>query len=96
MTRSSVDLPQPDGPMSETNSPGVELEVDVLERGDVPVRERLRDVADLDDGLLLAHATASGARRTTSFSAMTTTTKKTMPSSAATMFVAQSSCGSIE
>ena len=32
MTRSSVDLPQPDGPMSETNSPGADVEVDPLER----------------------------------------------------------------
>ena len=30
MIRSSVDLPQPDGPMSETNSPVLDLEVDVL------------------------------------------------------------------
>ena len=30
MTRSSVDLPQPDGPMSEMNSPRADLEVDVL------------------------------------------------------------------
>ena len=42
------------------------------------------------------HATCSGARRTTSFSASTTARKKAIPSSAAMMFVAQSSCGSIE
>ena len=54
-----------------------------------------RDYPELDDGLLV-HATFSGARRTTSFSAATTTTKKVMPTSAATMFVAHSSCGSIE
>ena len=40
MIRSSVDLPQPDGPISETNSPGSIVEVDVLERGDVALRER--------------------------------------------------------
>ena len=31
MTRSSVDLPQPDGPMSEMNSPAPDLEVDARE-----------------------------------------------------------------
>ena len=46
--------------------------------------------------VLSAHATFSGARRTTSFSASTTTRKNEIPSSAATMFVAQSSCGSSE
>ena len=30
ITRRSVDLPQPDGPISETNSPGLDREVDVL------------------------------------------------------------------
>ena len=51
MSRSSVDLPQPDGPMSETNSPAS------IERS-IPVRavtaagpgpEHLADVADVDD-----------------------------------------------
>ena len=49
ITRSSVDLPQPDGPISETNSPGRDLQVDVLERGDIAPRERLRDALDRDD-----------------------------------------------
>src|SRR5581483_10822325 len=45
---------------------------------------------------LRAHATCSGARRTTARSAPTTARKKPMPSSAAITFVAHSSCGSIE
>src|SRR4051812_27201201 len=56
-----------------------ELELDVLERRDVPARERLRHVLDRDD-LAGAHATCSGARRTTSFSTRTTTRKKLIPS----------------
>jgi len=60
--------------------------------------ERLRDAVDAHDRLsgVRVHATFSGARRTTTFSASTTTEKKKMPSAAATMFVAQSSCGSSE
>ena len=34
MIRRSVDLPQPDGPISDTNSPGLDVEVDALERRD--------------------------------------------------------------
>ena len=46
MTRSRVDLPQPDGPMSETNSPRRIVEVDALEGGrDRPVR-RGEDLVD--------------------------------------------------
>src|SRR4051794_6619033 len=61
----------------------LDLEVDVLER-DRPALELLRDASNVND----AHPTCSGARRTTSFSAMTTATKKVMPSKAAMMFVA--------
>ncbi len=48
MTRSSVDLPQPDGPMSEMNSPAPDLEVDALERGRDrgPAGEDLVDARD--------------------------------------------------
>ena len=43
--RSSVDLPQPDGPMSETNSPAATVEVDAVERDDV-ARLGGEDLAD--------------------------------------------------
>ena len=38
--RSSVDLPQPDGPISDTNSPACDGEVDVDERVDLVGRCR--------------------------------------------------------
>src|SRR4029079_2380912 len=66
----------------------LDLEVDVLER-DGAALELLRDAVDRDDG----HATCSGARRTTTFSAPMTIRKKAMPSAAAMMFVAQRFCG---
>src|SRR5581483_2467562 len=72
-----------------------QLEVDVLQGGDVAARERLRHAVDAHDRLS-AHVATSGARWTTARSAATTTTKNTIPTSAATMFVAHSSCGSIE
>ncbi len=58
-------------------------------------REGLRH-ARTDTAAALGHATCSGARRTTSRSTRTTTRKKMIPSSAAMMFVAQRSAGSIE
>src|SRR5207237_9117409 len=66
----------------------VDLDVDPGERGRAAV-EALRDARDLDRGRLLAHATFSGARRTTSRSAPTTATKNRTPSAAATTLVAQ-------
>ena len=66
----------------------LDLELDVLERRR-PALEPLRDAVDRDR----AHATCSGARRTTIFSAPTTARKKAMPSSAAMMFVAHRFCG---
>src|SRR5205085_4975567 len=69
--------------------PGLDLQVDPLQGRDAAA-ELLRDAAEGDD----AHATFSGARRTISFSAKTTTRKKEIPSSAAMMFVAQSCVGS--
>ena len=50
MTRSSVVLPQPDGPMNETNSPRAILQIDVAERLHRPVGglEAQREPADLD------------------------------------------------
>ena len=44
MMLSSVDLPQPDGPTSTVNSPGLDLEVDALQHLDRA--EALVDVAD--------------------------------------------------
>ena len=92
MTRSSVDLPQPGRPDERDELARLELELDVLECGDVALRERLRHALDLDD----THATFSGARRTIAFSARTTSTKKAIPRNAAITSVAHSSCGSIE
>ena len=43
MTRSSVDLPLPLGPSSAVSEPVVDLERDVVERGEVA--EALRDAA---------------------------------------------------
>ena len=92
MMRSSVDLPQPDGPISETNSPGCDLEVDLLRARSRRPWNGFGQALDRD-GRTVAHAMCSGARRTTSFSASTIATKKAMPSSAATMFVAQRFAG---
>ena len=52
MTRNSVDLPQPDGPMSEMNSPAGDLQVDSLEgrrRRLAATREDLVDAGEADD-----------------------------------------------
>ena len=46
--RSSVDLPQPDGPTSTTNSPSCDREVDAVQDGDGA--ESLADVLDVDGG----------------------------------------------
>ena len=95
MIRRSVDFPHPDGPISETNSPGAIVEVDVLERECRPCgRTSSGPGSRRRSGS--AHARCSGARRTTSLSASTTATKKTMPSTAQTMFVAHSNGGWIE
>ena len=64
------------------------LEVDVLERGDAALPERLRDPARGDDRLGDVHTSCSGARWTTSFSTSTTTRKNEIPSSAATRLTA--------
>ena len=96
MMRRSVDLPQPDGPISEMNSPGAQIERDVLQRRDAGA-ERLRDALERDDGLGgLAHAMFSGAPRRTSRSVRATARKNTIPSAAQTMFVAQRKVGSSE
>ncbi len=89
-------MPHPDGPISEMNSRGPDLEVDALERPDLALAELLRHGLELDDVRLVAHATCSGARRTTIFSTTTTTRKKTIPSAAATRFVAQRFSGVVE
>src|SRR5262249_43383851 len=73
----------------------LDRQVDALQRDGLALGELLRDAGELDDRLD-AHAYCSGARRTTSFSASTTATKKPIPRIAVMMFVAQSSWGSIE
>src|SRR5581483_11515174 len=71
----------------------LDLEVDPLERGRRAAREPLRHALERHDSGGPVHATFSGARRTIAFSAATTARKKTMPTSAATMFVAHRFCG---
>ena len=95
MIRSSVDLPQPDGPMSETNSPWPTVEVDALERASRAARERFVRPSIETTACSLTR-TCSGARWTTIFSATDDGEEEEMPSSAATMFVAQRFSGSIE
>ena len=48
MMRSSVDLPQPEGPSRLTNSPSREIEIDAAD-GERAVRELLGDVADRNE-----------------------------------------------
>ena len=53
MMRSSVDLPQPDGPISETNSPRRIVEVDALEGAVVVAGRRSKTLStplEPDDG----------------------------------------------
>ena len=95
MTRSSVDLPQPEGPISEMNSPrptsrSMSWSAVTPPLPNVFVTPCGRD----DDRVRRAHTSCSGARRTTSFSTSTTTRKNEMPSSAAIRFVAQRFSGS--
>ena len=85
-------MPQPDGPISETNSPAsicrsIPVSAVTFPFGNVFVRPLI-----VDD----AHATCSGARRTTSFSATTTARKNVMPSPAAITFVAHRFAGCSE
>ena len=47
--RSTVVLPQPDGPRKETNSPGADIEVEVLHDGGGA--EGLADVLDAEEGV---------------------------------------------
>ena len=49
MMRNAVDLPQPDGPSSDTNSPGAHVEIEAVER-DHAVGEGLADAVERDDG----------------------------------------------
>ena len=87
MIRSSVDFPQPDGTDQRDELAGLDVEVDLLQREHVAALESLREALDRD-GRGVGHATFSGARRTSSFSATATITKKRIPSAAAMMFVA--------
>ena len=71
------------------------VEVDPVEREHVAALEALREPGDRDGGGIRAHATCSGARRTSSRSAIATTEKKRIPSVAAMMFVAQRLSGEV-
>ncbi len=59
MANSSVDLPQPDSPTTPTNSPGVHVEVDVVDRDDrrrAPVSYSTGEVTDLKHRRATGHA----------------------------------------
>ena len=73
----------------------LDVEVDPVEREHVAALEALREPGDRDGGGFGAHATCSGARRTSSRSAIATTEKKMIPSPAAMMFVAQRLSGEV-
>ena len=92
ITRSNVDLPQPDGPISETNSPGSIARSISCSAVTLPFANVFVSPCQRDDG----HAMCSGARCTTSFSAITIATKNAMPRQAAIRFVAQRFAGVIE
>ncbi len=61
MTLNRVDLPQPDGPITERNSPGLTLKRDVVDRGERTVRrlEALDDVVHHEDGVVAPPAAAA-------------------------------------
>ena len=88
MIRSSVDLPQPEGPDQGNELAGLDVEVDALQRRHSGL-ELLRDALDRNG----VHAKFSGARFRTSRSRTTIARKKTMPSSAQTMIVAHRFAG---
>ena len=88
MIRSSVDLPQPDGPISETNSPGWTSRSMPSSASTSPRSKRFERFLT-ETAAASRHATFSGARWTSSRSAIATTPKKRIPSAAAMMFVAQ-------
>ena len=85
MIRSSVDLPHPDGPIREMNSRSPISRSIPWSATTPPVPNSFLTFDRRDD----AHATCSGARRTTIRSATTTIRKNVIPSSAAMRFVAQ-------
>src|SRR5207249_9540884 len=77
------------GPDQRHELSAFDLEVDVLQCSRAAAPELLRHVLDLDD----VHARCSGARRTTIFSAISTTRKNEIPSSAAITLVAHRPVG---
>ena len=92
--RRSVDFPQPDGPISETNSLGLTSRSISCSARTPPRAKSL--VTDLSDTTAAWSFTrCSGARRTTSFSARTMKRKNAMPRSAAMMFVAHRLSGEL-
>ena len=94
MIRSSVDLPQPEGPISETNSPGWTSR-SIRSSASTSPRSKRFESPVTETAAASRHATFSGARWTSSRSASATTAKKAIPSSAAMMFVAQRLSGEV-
>ena len=103
MIRSSVDLPQPDGPMSETNSPRA-MSRSMPDRAVVttaPSRgERLVDAGEADDGRRLGSGAPScgvrrGRPRRTTTSSRRMTAKNRMPTMADTKMAAHSFSGPV-
>ena len=92
ITRSSVDFPQPDGPISETNSPASIARSISCSAVTLPFAKVF--VSPLSATTVMR--CCSGARCTTSFSAITITTKNAIPRQAAIRFVAQRFAGVIE
>ena len=88
-------MPQPDGPISEMNSPGWNSS-SMLCSAVVPPLPNVFETFRIETAAASRHATFSGARRTTRRSAIATMEKKRMPRAAAMMFVAQSAEGSSE
>ena len=90
MIRSSVDLPHPDGPISETNSPSSIVR---SMPWSAVVWPNVFETPLISTTLASSHATFSGARRTMIFSAIRTIRKKLIPSAAAMTFVAHNPVG---
>ena len=86
-SRSSVDLPQPDGPISETSSPWGDVEVDAGQRRHLALAAGIEHLVDGRDGdRLVASCRLPGGRprmRTRSRTSMSPT--KRMPSTPAAM-----------
>ena len=105
MTRSSVDLPQPDGPMSDTNSPG-RMSRSIPWRATVRPpsrvvntlsRPRIRTTgwSGVAPARVVGHASTPGRPRSTRISATRMTRKNITPSTPATKIAAHSFSGPV-